>query len=175
MIRKREGDKKYMGKKKIYQKLLNIEQVTSILSKISIFGGLTKKQLRIIFKLLQSVSYKEGERIFEAGDDSTHIYIVRSGEVKIVIDIDIEPLEIFSFTTGNCFGETALIGIQPHSATAVSVTDTELIVLSGEALLSISEHDKTLFGLLMLNIAREACRRLHKSDEILLHYVHRKT
>ena len=164
-----------MRKKKIYQKLSDNEKVTSILSKISIFGGLTKKQLNFIFTLLQSVSYKEGERIFEAGEEPTHIYIIGSGEVKIVVDINTEPLEIFSFTIGNCFGETALIGIQPHSATAVAVVDTELIVLSGEALLSIAEHDKTLFSLLMLNIAREACRRLHKTDEILLHYVHRKT
>jgi hypothetical protein len=28
--------------------------------------------------------------------------------------------------------------------------------------------------MLILNIAREACRRLHKTDEILLHYVLRK-
>jgi len=161
-----------MKHKKKYQPLSNMEKVLPILNKIALFGGLTTKQLNTVCTLLQSVSYKEGERIFEHGDEPTSIYIVRSGEVKIVIDADVEPLEIFAFTAGHCFGETALIGIQPHSATAIAVVDTELIILSGEALLSISEHDKTLFGVLMLNIAREACRRLHKTDEILLHYVH---
>ena len=163
-----------MKKEKRYQQLVEIEKIVPILNTIAIFGGLTDKQLSIVFKLLKSVSYKAGERIFEEGDEPTHIYIVRSGEIKIVIDADNEPLEIFAFTQGHCFGETALIGIQPHSATAVAVVDTELIVLSGEALLSIAECDKELFGMLLLNIAREACRRLHKTDEILLHYVHQK-
>ncbi len=163
-----------MSKGKRYLPLLNIKDVLHILNKISIFGGFNEKQLNIVFKLLKKVSYKEGERIFDEGSEPTHIYIVRSGEVKIVIDADNEPLEIFAFKPGNCFGETALIGIQPHSATAIAVVYTELIVLSGEDLLSISEQDKELFGLLLLNIAREACRRLHKTDEILLHYVHRK-
>ncbi len=75
---------------------------------------------------------------------------------------------------GDCFGETAAIGIQPHSASALAVEDTELIVLSRAALLSIFDSDKELFGMLILNIAREACRRLHKSDEIFLHYVRAK-
>lgn len=81
---------------------------------------------------------------------------------------------IASFKEGNCVGETGVIGIQPHSATAIAMTDTDLIVLTSEELLAIYETDKDLFGCLMLNIAREACRRLHKTDETLLHYFHRK-
>ena len=67
-----------------------------------------------------------------------------------------------------------MIGIQPHAATAITVDDTELIVLSRNALLSLLKSDLELFSILILNIAREACRRLHKTDEILLHYVLRK-
>jgi hypothetical protein len=48
---------------------------------------------------------------------------------------------------------------------------TELIVLSRRALLSIYQSDKKLFSLLILNIAREASRRLHRTEEIMLHYV----
>jgi CRP-like cAMP-binding protein len=75
---------------------------------------------------------------------------------------------------GQCFGETSVIGIQPHAATAISVKDTELIVLSRKALLSLFKINLELFSILILNIAREACRRLHKTDEILIHYVLRK-
>jgi len=46
-----------------------------------------------------------------------------------------------------------------------------LIVLSRQALLSIYKQDLELYSILLLNIAREACRRLHHSDEVLLHYV----
>jgi len=53
-------------------------------------------------------------------------------------------------------------------------SDTKLIVLSRQTLLSIFNLDKEIFGILILNIAREACRRLHDTDEILLHYVCKK-
>jgi CRP-like cAMP-binding protein len=67
-----------------------------------------------------------------------------------------------------------VIGIQPHSASAVAVEPTELIVLPRAALFSIAESDPPLFAQLALNIAREACRRLHATDETLLHYFCRK-
>lgn len=160
-----------MGEPKVYYPLFDIENILPILNKIAIFGGLSDKQLYTIFRLLQKVSYKAGDFIFKQGDSPSHIYIVRSGRIKIIADADETPLEIITFEVGDCFGETAAIGIQPHSASAVAVEDTELIVLSLAALLSIFDSDKELFGMLILNIAREACRRLHKTDEILLHYV----
>ena len=163
-----------MRGKKEYLPLVKVEDVLSVLNKISIFGGLSREQISHVIKLLKKVFYSADEYIFRKGEEPSHIYIVRSGEVKIVVDADEGPLEIIAFETGHCFGETAVIGIQPHPASAVAVKDTELIVLSREALLSIFDSDKELFGVLMLNIAREACRRLHQTDEILLHYVFRK-
>jgi len=150
--------------------LLEIEKVIPILSKITIFGGLTDNQLYSVFKLLEKTSYKMGEFIFRQGDDPTHIYVVMSGRVKIVFEAEGTPLEIIEFGVGQCLGETSVIAIMPHSASALVTQDTELIVLSRAALLSLFESDKELFGRLILNIAREACRRLHNTDEILLHY-----
>ena len=150
---------------------MDIEKVVPIINKISIFGGLTEKELCGLFRLLARVDYEADEIIFEQGDEPTHIYIVRSGLVKIIADIVNEPLELAAVEPGQCFGETALIGIQPHSASAVAVTRAELIVLTGDALLSLFEKDIRLFSKLTLNIAREACRRLHKTDQTMLHYV----
>jgi CRP-like cAMP-binding protein len=150
--------------------LLEIEKVIPILSKITIFGGLTDNQLYSVFKLLEKTSYKMGEFIFRQGDDPTHIYVVMSGRVKIVFEAEGTPLEIIEFGVGQCLGETSVIAIMPHSASALVTQDAELIVLSRAALLSLFESDKELFGRLILNIAREACRRLHNTDEILLHY-----
>jgi CRP-like cAMP-binding protein len=124
--------------------------------------------------LLEKVGFREGEAIFEEGDKPSHIYVVRSGRVKLVVNRDDTPLELIEFEQGDCFGEASVIGIQPHGATAVAVEDAELIILSRDALLSLYKTDLELYSILILNIAREACRRLHKSDEILLRYVLKK-
>ncbi len=153
---------------------LNVDDILPILSKISIFAGLSEKQLYSLFRLLEKTHYEAGEIIFNEGEEPSHIYIVQSGSVKLVVDAKQTPLELIVFEAGRCFGETSVIGIQPHAATAISVGDTELIVLSRDALLSLFKTNLELFSILILNIAREACRRLHKTDEILMHYVLRK-
>ena len=48
--------------------------------------------------------------------------------------------------------------------------DAELIVLPRDGLFSLWETNTELFATLVLNIAREACRRLGRADENLLHY-----
>lgn len=156
---------------KEYLPIVDTESICQIIHKIDIFGGLSEQHLATLFSLLNRVFYEKGERIFNQGDDPSHIYIVRSGKVRMVLDIDTAALEIIEFGEGKCIGETSVIGIQPHTATALAMEKTELIVLSKKALLSIFETDKDLFGRLILNIAREACRRLTKTDETFLHYV----
>ena len=154
--------------------LTDVENVLAILNRISILAGFSEKQLDHIFRLLEKVSYKAGEKIFEQGKQPSHLYIVESGSVKLTVSRDDTNLELIVLETGCLFGETSVIGIQPHAATAVAVEDTELIVLSRTTLLSIYESDTELFSILILNIAREVCRRLHASDKTLLHYILRK-
>jgi CRP/FNR family transcriptional regulator, cyclic AMP receptor protein len=160
-----------MKNKKIPPHLLQKNGVASILSSIALFGGLDDTELSHLLCRLEILSYAEGDTIFSEGDEPTYIYIVRSGRVKIIVNMETEPYELAEFSSGQCFGETALIGIQPHTASALAVEPTELIVLTGEALRRIFKEEKALFGKLILNIAREACRRLHKADETMLHYV----
>jgi len=163
-----------MANKKIYEPLLDVESVLPILGKMSIFAGLSGKQLDTLLRLLTKVSYKAGEAVFEQGQQPSHIYIVESGKIKLVMWENDTPLELIVFEEGNCFGEASVIGIQPHKGTAIAMADTDLIVLSRNTLLSIYKSDKELFSILILNIAREVCRRLHASDDILLHYVLKK-
>ena len=168
-----DEEKKFDGEKQL-SPFLDIEEILPILSEISIFAGLSRKQLDTLFRLLEKAHYKAGETVFIEGSKPSHIYIVQSGSVKLVVNAKQTPLELIVFEEGHCFGETSVIGIQPHAATAISVEDTELIVLSRKALLSVFKVDLELFSILILNIAREACRRLHRTDEILMHYVLRK-
>ncbi|MBC8469369.1 MAG: cyclic nucleotide-binding domain-containing protein [Planctomycetes bacterium] len=168
-----DEEKQFDGEKQL-SPFLDIEDVLPILSKISIFAGLSRKQLDTLFRLLEKARYKAGKHVFNEGEQPSHIYIVTSGSVKLVANANQTPLELIVFEEGQCFGETSVIGILPHDATAISVEDTELIVLSRKALLSVFKVDLELFSILILNIAREACRRLHKTDEILMHYVLRK-
>lgn len=155
-----------------HEPLLEIDRVLPILDQISLFGGLSEVQLYSLFKRLRKVTYDKGEVIFRQGDQPSYIYIVLSGSVRLVFDLKVVPFSAAQLKPGACFGETALIGIQPHSATSLAEEKTELMVLAKEDLMWLAEHEMALFGLLALNIAREACRRLYQTETNILHYLH---
>lgn len=163
-----------MNKPKVPEPLLHVEEVLPILNRIAILGALTDAQLYRVFKCLQTVTYEKGEIIFEQGSAPSHIYIIRSGAVKLVAYVDDEPLELIVLDEGDCFGETAVISIQKHEASVIAIERTELLVFPREQLFGLYETDAELFGMLMLNIAREACRRLNKTEDLMLHYATRK-
>jgi CRP/FNR family cyclic AMP-dependent transcriptional regulator len=152
-------------------KFSHADEVLAMLNDISIFAGLDETQLGTLFQELEEVSYSSGDRIFEQGSEPSHIYIIRKGQVKLIGGDTHTDLELIEFEPGDCFGETSVIGIVAHAASAVAKGETELLILSRNALLNFYKTDLNLFSLLILNIAREACRRLSHTEEVLLHYV----
>lgn len=160
-----------MAEHKPLETLLSVEEVRPILSQITVLAGLSEKQLLTLFRFLKGVDYRHGETVFLQGSEPSYIYIIERGRIKLVVSDDHTTLELIELSTGACFGETAVIGIQPHEVSAVADGDVRLIVLSRDTLLSLYKTNLELYSLLILNIAREACRRLAKTDQILLHYV----
>lgn len=150
--------------------LLDVERIIPFLNKISIFGGLDDKQLYTLFRQLRMVKYRKDEIIIHQGTQANYIYVIASGRVKVYLEEDHQALELVEFSQGNCFGETSLIGILAHTANVIAEEDTELIVLSGKALHEFYKTDLELFSKIILNIARESCRRLSRTDDAMLHF-----
>lgn len=150
---------------------LEINSIKLTLKKIPIFGGFDDEQLYKIFSILEDVRYKKGEYIFKQGDPPTHIYIILKGRVSFIKEGDNEDQKIYEFGEGRCIGEDSVIGIYPHTLTALAAEDVELGMISKRSLLEFFETDKDLFGHLILNISREISRRLKLTDNLLLHYM----
>ena len=155
--------------------LYDIENIIPILSKISIFGGLNDKQLYKIFRILQRINYKNLDYIFRQGTAPTHIYIIIKGSVRMLHEIEGKNYQLFEFGPGNCIGEDSVIGIQPHTLSAVAIGEVELAVIPKKSLLDLYKTDRDIFTLLILNIARELSRRLRSTDDLLLHYIDKKS
>lgn len=150
--------------------MIDKEDILPIISRIAIFGGMPEESLATMIGLLDRISIQDGDILFKEGDPPDHIYIVMAGRVSIVCSRESSPYELASFGIGDCLGEMSVIGIQPHSGSAVGQGATDFIVLSRRALMRLCEIDPRGFNILILNIAREACRRLLATDQKLLHY-----
>lgn len=149
----------------------SIDDILPIIKNVTIFSGISDSQIRVIFENCTITEAKVGEIILMEATPATEIFIILNGKVTIVLGLrGDDPIVLTEFGSGNCIGEASVIGIQDHSASAVVTEDATLLVLSRQVLMQIFDTDKSLFSLLILNIAREIARRLHHTDEILLHY-----
>jgi len=131
---------------------------------VSLFGALTASQLVRLWGYLDVRQCAPGEHVFDQGDLPSNIFILISGRVDFVVcHGDLVKLER-SFKGGDVFGETAFIGIQPQAGSAIvsSQGKVDLLVLNRDALMRIYADDTELFGMLMMNMARELSRKIHR-------------
>ncbi len=149
---------------------LEISSMKLILRKIPIFGGFDDDQLYKIFSVLEEVRYTKGAFIFKRGDAPTHIYLILKGKVRFVEKND---HTIFEFGEGECIGEDSVIGLNPHTLSAIAAEDVELAIISKNSMLNFYETDKELFSHLMLNISREISRKLSMTNDLLLQYINK--
>lgn len=157
---------------KQFAPLTDVDSVLSILSKISFLGGVSDEQRAKIFRRMEVVSFKAGEYVSRQGEEPSHIYIIRSGRVELLISDDDVAVRKREFTVGECFGEAAMLAMINNTASFRAAEDSEFIVISRRALADLRREDPALFCTLLLNIARELARKLQYSDEILLRLEH---
>ena len=77
-----------------------------------------------LFRFVEDfVPYAAGQAIFTEGEPGKVMYVVKEGDVDIVIGNTV----IDTLQPGGIFGEMALIDQQPRSASAIAKTDCKLI------------------------------------------------
>ncbi len=146
---------------------MEYSDIEPIVEKISLFGGIEKAVIKKIFNHCEQVEKETGDLLFHENDPATEIFIIIKGKIKLIHDIDETPYELIELLPGASLGETSVIGIQPHGSSAVVTESTSLLVLSRQLLNNLHEQEPEIFTLLILNIARELARRLHKNRRIL--------
>ena len=102
------------------------------LKTIPIFSACSPEELSAIASSLESVELEAGGVIFREGDSGDDLYIVESGQVRIVSDAETEKVTFAHLGPGEFFGEMALMTGSPRSAAAIATTDIRLQRLSKE-------------------------------------------
>jgi cAMP-binding proteins - catabolite gene activator and regulatory subunit of cAMP-dependent protein kinases len=75
---------------------------------------------------IETLRVRAGGVIFREGEQADELFVIKSGYVRIQIG----NREMADLTTDSIFGEMALIDSEPRSATAVAITDVELVPIS---------------------------------------------
>jgi len=115
-------------------------------------------------------TYKAGEKIIEKGDLGSSLFLVQSGEVRVLGeaeldgDIRIAP-GLCDLGVGALFGDVCLYGLHRRTASVVSLTDASVLEIRSD-LLSVYLDDHPIKGYLFLKALFEImAKRLELANE----------
>ncbi len=140
-----------------------------LFQRMPIFGAIHDDALVFLIERSQSVSAKEGEFFFREGDIAGGMFVLEKGSVAISKAWDGREFTLRQLGAGDCFGEMALMDLQPRSASVRAIEDCVALELRPEELHQLFERDREQFALIQMNMGREVCRRLRAMDDMLFH------
>jgi len=133
------------------------------LLKYSLFGGLLKEQVEAIIPLMQEEKYGPDEFIITEGSPNDKIFFIIEGQVSV----SKKDVQLSHFSEGEAFGEMEVLDIMPAIASIKTISQVTVMTISNRALREIYKMDVKVFALIIMNLARDVCRRLCKTDEKL--------
>jgi len=138
------------------------------LEEISLFRGRKQETLEDLKGCIESRSFTVGQNIFTSGDSGDELFLIRRGEVRIILPLAGQQYHhLATFGRGAFFGEMAFLDHAPRSANAVALTDLDVFVLSRERFDALTAGHKKLGMAVMDGLARELAIRLrHTSAEL---------
>jgi CRP-like cAMP-binding protein len=95
---------------------------------------------------------------FREGEDADELFVIKSGYVQIQIGNRI----VADLAADTIFGEIALIDDEPRSATAVAITDVELVPVSERQFLFLVSQTP-YFALKVMRVLAQRLRVTNKT------------
>ena len=140
---------------------VSLERITDFLSTVPLFRELERSAVRGFAEVTREQRFAKGALIVSEGDAGDALYVVRSGEVKVVlVGDDGREVILQVLGVGDHFGELALIDGRPRSAHVVATHASSLLVLRRpEFRRQVEQNPKVALELMV-----ELSRRLRQAD-----------
>ena len=134
---------------------------TDILRRVWLFSQLDQGQLDAISNFTFQKTFAPGELIVEEGHTGNGLYVIMSGNVEVVKALGTERSRVVAQRgTGEVFGEMALLGEWPRTASVRALDQVECLGMDRWVFLAQLERQPQV-GIRMLQILAQ---RLRESD-----------
>ncbi len=136
--------------------------VEATLQKVPLFSQLGPTDLQRVLEVARERAYPKNSVILFEDDPGDALYVVKQGQVKVVlIGEDGREVILSVLGEGDFFGEMALIDDEPRSAHVIAMSDSALLVLRREDFQALLMQTPAI----ALAMLRELTRRLRRVDE----------
>ena len=104
----------------------------SLLQEMPVFGGMREDTLDFLLDMAGHVCLPAGGYFYREGDPASSLFVLASGKVQLLKrwqghDFSLKPL-----SEGDCFGQVALIDLQPRNTSSLAVEQSCAIEISNQ-------------------------------------------
>jgi len=136
----------------------------TMLADVELFEHLNDDDRASLAEAIDVRELAAGDTLFKAGEPGEALYVVRSGEIELFIkDTAGQRIALALVGAGEMFGELALLDRGPRTATAIAMSDTELLELDRDDLLLLFQRSPAA----ALRLLAAMGRMTRKADELL--------
>ncbi|MEI7431298.1 MAG: SulP family inorganic anion transporter, partial [Betaproteobacteria bacterium] len=141
------------------------------LHEIELFKDSKPDTLTDLQSCMETRTSPAGETIYARGDTDCNLYLIRSGEVRIMgyVGGSSRLCHIATFGRGEFFGGLAFLDQRPRGNDAIVSVDAELFVLAPDKFNALAEEHKRIAFVMVSRLAKTLAVRLrHADDELTL-------
>lgn len=135
--------------------------------KIGIFDGFSKDELKDFLDICNSGDVSADEPVLAQGQLTRSLFIIKSGEVAVTLDIDGEEFEITRLKKDDFFGEMSFLDGKMHSANIKAVTPAQFYIVRKFTFDRFAKDHPVIAKKLYENIIRTLLARLRSSNDII--------
>lgn len=122
-----------------------MDKTVEFISKISVFNGLTPKQLQEVRQIADYRNFVKGGAVFFEGDRGTGFYVVVEGQVKIFkLAVDGKEHILHIVGPGDPFGEVAVFAGRSFPANAEALADSRLLFFPRDSFVALISRNPSL-------------------------------
>ena len=137
--------------------------------------------MKIVETLLERDDFVEGEywhkktflsssEIVAKGDESKTIFYLRKGMARVLGDIEVGENRhmrpgVYDMRSGEVFGELALFGNEPRTASVIALENCDVVLIDGDKLNEFMENNKDLGFELMRELMQLMVNRLSLANQ----------
>lgn len=149
-----------------FKKKTELPLLFSVLKEMPPFNELKKSELDEILSIVHERNYVQGEYIFLQNDPGIGLYFLLDGEVSIYREsLSKTKVKLANFSTGDFFGELALIDRGDRSASAIADTNCKVGIIFKPDLEEVIKKKPKIGVAVMSGLARIIVTRLRNLNE----------
>jgi CRP/FNR family transcriptional regulator, cyclic AMP receptor protein len=133
------------------------------LKRVPILAALNEEHLTMLAKLATTKTFSQGKVIIKQGEPGAGLFVILDGTVEVTMQPrpDKPEIKVSTLSTGDFFGEMALIDGYPRSATVTTLSDTKVVELGRWFFLDAMRREPTI-GVALVPILTQRIRALEE-------------